>query len=201
MDTRFSLHIVNPAFELLKRSAKILHFIAASVIVLNAVHQLQESEGDRLLGYSQVFIGADIFILLLFNSRALAALPLLNTAFRLIEAVFLAGIGLMLLADGHNGLGWLHLLMAAGYGFLFYRERRIMKSESLDISQTGIAVPNFLKDMEISWADVKTIIPRYHSILIETLNNKKIQFKLRRNLRINELEEINDFCSQHLYNG
>ncbi len=198
MDTRFKLPIVHPAFELLKRSARILHFIAAAAIIVHAVQQLQGNNADRLLCYCELFIGVDILILLFFNSQSLSALPLLNIAFRLTEAIFLLGIGLSLLTDGHSILGSIHLLMAAGYFLLFHRERRILKQESVNISHTGIAIPSFVKDTEISWADIKSILPHYHSIIIETLNNKRIQFSLRRNLKINELEEIDEFCKQHL---
>jgi hypothetical protein len=39
MNTKYSLHLVLSAFELLKKSTKILHFIAASAILLNAWHE------------------------------------------------------------------------------------------------------------------------------------------------------------------
>ncbi|MEP6675921.1 MAG: hypothetical protein ABJA78_12225 [Ferruginibacter sp.] len=201
MNTRYSLHIVHPAFELLKRSARILHFIAASVIIINAMHQLQYHDADKLLCWSQVFIGADILILVFFNAAAISEAPRLNLIFRLMEAIFLCGIGLTLVSDDHTFLGYCHLVFSAAYFFLFYRERRILRNDSVDISQTGITIPNFIKDAEISWVDVKSIFPRYHSIIIETLRNRKIHFELRRNLKIEELEQIDDFCKKMCVNG
>lgn len=198
MNTQYSLRIIHPAFELLKRSSRLLHFIAASVIILNAFHQLRNHEGDRLLCYSQVFIGADIFILVFFGGTAIAEAPRLNLVFRFIETAFLFGIGLTLITDGHIFLGWIHLLFSGGYLFLFYREKRVFRNESVDITQTGISIPNFLKDAEISWADIKSILPHYHSIIIETFRNKKIQFQLRQNLKIDELEQIDEFCRKHI---
>ncbi|MEI8059484.1 MAG: hypothetical protein WCG67_04940, partial [Ferruginibacter sp.] len=58
--------------------------------------------------------------------------------------------------------------------------------------------PDFFKDAEIGWNEVKTIIPKYHSIVIETLCHKKMELNLRRNLKIDELEQIDDFCKKHL---
>jgi len=201
MPTQYSLQIIHPAFELLKRSARVLHFIAAAIIFTNALHILQAHNGSRLLCYTQMVIAADIFILVFFGGVLLIEAPKLNLLFRLIETLTLFGISLALMSDGHNALGCLHLLLTAGYLFLFYREWRVLRSEAVDISQTGITVPNFVKDAEISWSEVKSIIPRYHSILIETFRNKKIEFNLRTNLKIDELEQIDDFCKKHLVNG
>jgi hypothetical protein len=94
-----------------------------------------------------------------------------------------------------------HLIISGGYLFLFYREWRVIRSEAVDISHTGISIPNFAKDVEISWNEVKSIIPKYHSIIIETLRHKKIEFDLRQNLKIDELEQIDDFCKKHLIKG
>ena len=76
-----------------------------------------------------------------------------------------------------------------------------MRSEAVDITATGITISNFLKDAEIGWNEIKTIIPKYHSIIIETLRNQKIEFNLRENLKIDELGQIDEFCRKHLVNG
>jgi hypothetical protein len=201
MPTQYSLQIVHPAFELLKRSARVLHFIAASIILINALHLLQVHHGNKLLCYTQMIIAVDIFLLVFLGGVLLIEAPKLNLIFRMIEVLTLFGISLTLISDGHNWLGMMHLLVSAGYLFLFYREWRVIRSEAVDIRQTGITVPNFVKDAEISWHEIKTIIPKYHSIIIETLLNKKIEFNLRRNLKIDELEQIDDFCRKHLCNG
>ncbi len=195
---KYSLQIVHPAFELLKRSARVLHFIAASVILINALHLLQAHNGSKVLCYAQIVIAADIYMLVFFGGVLLIEAPRLNLIFRLIEVLTIFGISLMLLTDGHNWFGFIHLLVSAGYLFLFYREWRVIRSEAVDISQTGISVPNFVKDAEISWNEIKTIIPKYHSIIIETLRHKKIEFDLRKNLKIDELEQIDDFCRKHM---
>jgi hypothetical protein len=198
MQTQYSIPVVHPAFELLKRSARILHFIAASAILINALHILQAHNGNKLFCYSQMVIAADVFLLVFFGGVLLIEAPRMNLIFRLIEALTLLGIGMTLIDDGHKWYGAFHLLAAAGYFFLFKRERRVLQSEAIDIKSTGITVPDFVKDAEISWNEIKTIIPKYHSIIIETLRHKKMEFNLRRNLKIDELEQIDDFCKKHL---
>jgi hypothetical protein len=198
MPTQYSLQIVHPAFELLKRSARVLHFIAASVIFINALHLLQVHHGNKIVCYTQMVIAADIFILVFFGGSLLVVAPRLNLIFRLCEALTLFGIAVSLFTDGHSWYGVIHAIATAGYIFLFYREWRVMRSEAVDITQTGITVPNFIKDAEISWNEIKTIIPKYHSIIIETLRNQKIEFNLRENLKIDELGQIDEFCKKHL---
>jgi hypothetical protein len=201
MQTQFNLPVVHPAFELLKRSARILHFIAASVILINAVHLLQVHNGNKILCYTQMVIAADIYLLVFFGGVVLVEAPRLNLIFRLMEALTLFGITVTLMTDGHSWLALLHGFSVAGYLFLFYREWRVIRSESVDIKSTGISVPNFVRDMEIGWNEIKTIVPRYHSIIIETLRNQKIEFSLRHNLKIDELEQIDEFCKKHLLVG
>lgn len=201
MQTQYTLPVVHPAFELLKRSARILHFIAASVILINAIHILQAHNGSKVLCYTQMVIAADIFMLVFFGGVVLIEAPRLNLVFRLIEALTLFGISVTLMEDGHAWFGLLHLTASVGYLFLFYREWRVIRSEAVDIKATGISFPNFVKDAEIGWNEIKSIMPKYHSIIIETFRNQKIEFNLRQNLKIDELEQIDDFCKKHLVNG
>jgi hypothetical protein len=201
MQTQYSIPVVHPAFELLKRSARVLHFIAASVIFINALHLLQSHQVNKVLCYTQMIIAADIFLLVFLGGVLLIEAPRLNLIFRLFEVLTLMGIAFTLMGDGHNWFGLAHLIVSGGYLFLFYREWRVIRSEAVDISHTGISVPNFAKDAEIGWNEIKSIIPKYHSIIIETLRHKKIEFNLRQNLKIDELEQIDDFCKKHLIKG
>lgn len=201
MATQYSLQVVHPAFELLKGSARVLHFIAASIILVNALHLLQAHNTSHILCYTQMVIAADVYMLVFFGGVLLIEAPRLNLIFRLIETLTIAGISITLISDGHSWFGFTHLLVSAGYFFLFYREWRVLRSEAIDIKQTGISVPNFIMDAEIGWNEIKSIIPQYHSIIIETLRDKKIEFNLRENLKIDELGQIDEFCRKHLVNG
>jgi hypothetical protein len=198
MDTKFSLQVVLPAFELLKKSAKILHFIAAATILFNALHEYQVHNQNWVLCISQAILGVDIMLLVFFTGNLLTESPKLNLIFRFIETLVLLAISLSLFKSSHIFLGFIHLLAGIGYYILLHREARVLKNENVQIKSTGILIPNLLKDVEISWADIKAIIPQYHSVLIETFKNKQLSFDLRKNLKIDELEEINEFCSKHL---
>jgi hypothetical protein len=198
MSTYYSLHVVHPGFELLKRSAKILHFIAGAAILANAVHEWQVQDSSAIIYIAQGIIGIDIIILVFFTGNILVENPRLNVIFRLIESVALLGICFSMLMDAHYILSVVYLAAAFGYFMLVHKEIRVLKEQEIFIKSTGISIPNLLKDVEISWVDVKQIIPKYHSIIIETLKSKKIEFDLSKNLKIDELEQINDFCTKHL---
>jgi hypothetical protein len=195
---QYLIPIIHPAFELLKRSAKLLHFMAAAVILLNGLYLLLSLNGNKIMCYTQMVIAVDIFILVFFSGNLLQEAPRLNLIFRFTESVTLLGIGCTLVLNGHSWFGYMHLLAAVAFLFLFYREWRIIRSEAIGIAATGIIIPNLVKDLEISWNEIKTIIPQYHSIIIETIRNKKITFNLRQNLKIDELNQIDDFCRRHL---
>ncbi len=73
-----------------------------------------------------------------------------------------------------------------------------MLSGSVNIMQTGISIPNFIKDEALGKPETKSTATKYQSIRTETINDKKIAFQLRRNFKIEELQQIDDFCRQHL---
>lgn len=198
MPAQYLLPVVYPPFELLKKSAGILHFIGASVILINGLHALQQHGADKLSCYLQVIIAAEIYLILIPGKSLLVASPGLNVFFRIIESLTLMGIGFALISYGHVISGWVHSLLSLGYLFLFYREWRMMCSESVNIAHTGISVPNFIMEMEITWPEIRSIVPGYQSIFIETFRNKRIHFQLRKNLKIEELQQIDEFCRQHL---
>ena len=198
MTTQYSIPVIHPAFELLKRSAGALHLIAASLILVNAITELRAHDVSNILCYSQLVIAADVFLLVFFGGVLLVEAPRLNLVFRFIEAPALMGIGFNLMADGFAWPGIFHLLFSFGYVFLFYREWRVLHSEAVDIRSTGITIPNFIRDAEISWNEIRSILPRYHCIIIKTFRNKTFQFQLRKNLNMEELQQIDDFCRQHL---
>ena len=198
MYTQYSLPVIHPAFELLKRSAKILHFIAAAIISMAALHQWQAHGGNKIVCGMLFIIALDIFILVFFTGEILTETPRLNILFRLIESIVLLGVSFLFFKDGHIFLGLIDLIASLGYFLLMHREVRVIKQENVNIRSTGISLPSLLKDAELSWDEVKNIIPKYHSIIIETIRNKKIELDLRKNLRIDELEKIDSFCKQHL---
>jgi hypothetical protein len=197
MATQFSIPIVNPAFELLKRSGRFLHFIAAVFITVNALHGLNSNEGYKLFCYSQLVIAIELFIMVLLPGF-IYSLPMVSLIFRFAEVIILAGTGFLLISNNHIILGAGHLATSIGYGFLFYREWRIYRSENMDIKHTGITIPNFAKDSELSWPEIRTIIFHYHRIIIETLRHKKIEIHLRKGLAMDELQEVDDFCREHM---
>jgi len=198
MITQYFLPVIHPAFEVLKKSSRVLHFIGASIILINGLHLLEEHASAKLLCYFQLIIATEIYLVLFFAKTLLIDSQGLNVFFRIIETITLVGIAFTLFSYDHLISGRIHLLLSVGFFFLFYREWRIMRSESIHIKQTGVSIPNFIKDEEIGWPEIKSIIPRYQSIIIETIRNKKIQFQLRRNLKIEELQQIDEFCRQHL---
>ena len=197
MAAKYSLSIVHPSFESLKNACRLLHFMAAAFITLNALHQLAAHEGNKIICYTQLVIAADIFILVFLGADLLATLPKIGVLFRLIEALTFMGLWLTLSNESHPYSGALHAVFSVVYFFIGYREWRMAASEAIEIKPTGITIPNFVTNGEISWLYIKKVVANYNSIIIETVRNKKIQFQLRKNLKIEELEQINDFCSLH----
>jgi hypothetical protein len=197
MPSKYSLAIVHPPFEILKNVCRLLHLIAAVLIAINAFHQLAAHEGGQVICYTQLIIAADILILVFFGGAVFIAKPKLGVLFRVIEACTFTGIFLTLCSEGHPWFGAVHLLIAIIYSFIAYREWRIAVSEAVELKPDGITIPDLWADADIKWLHIKKVVMGYNSILIETVRDKKLQFELRHNLKIDELQQINEFCSVH----
>ena len=91
----------------------------------------------------------------------------------------------------------MHLIIAIIYSFIAYREWRIAVSEAVELKPNGITIPDFFGQWQYQMAAYKKSGEDYNSIIIETVRDKKVQFQLRHNLKIEELQQINDFCSVH----
>jgi hypothetical protein len=197
MPAKYSLAIIHPSLELLKNLCRLLHLIAAIFIAINALHQLAAHEGGKIICYTQLVIAADILILVFFGAGIFIATPKIAVLFRVIEAFTFMGIFLTLVTDGHPLFGVINFLLSIVYGFIAYREWRIANAETIDLLPNGIHFPNFLSDAKINWLHIKKVVANYNSILIETVQDKKMEFELRNNLKIEELQQINDFCTVH----
>jgi len=197
MAANYSLSIVHPSIELLKNASRLLHFMAAAFIAINAAHQLSAHEGSSIICYTQLVIAFDIFILVFFGAGIVTGSPRVNVLFRFIEASTFLGLAFTLTMGNHPVLGVLHAVLSIVYFFLFYREWRISVSEAVELKASGITVPYFFAHAEIKWLHIKKVVAGYSSVSIETVMDEKVQFQLRNNLKIEELEQINDFCSLH----
>ena len=197
MSSKYSLAIIHPSFELLKNVCRLLHLIAAIFIAINAFHQLAAHEGGKLICYTQLIIAADIIILVFFGAGVFVTTPKIAVLFRIIEAITFMGIFLTLATDGHPWYGAFNGILSIVYGFIAYREWRIAHAETIEIMPNGIRFPDFFADVKINWLHIKKVVANYNSILIETVQDKKLEFELRKNLKIEELQQINDFCTVH----
>lgn len=197
MPGKYSLPIIHPTFEILKNICRLLHLVAALFIIINAVHQLSAHEGSKLICYTQLIIAADILILIFFGGSVFITSPKTGVLFRVIEGFTFAGIAITLTAENHPWLASLHLLLSGIYFFIAYREWRIAVSEAVELKSNGIIIPDFWKHAEIKWLHIKKVVMKYDSIIIETVRDEKISYELRYNLKIEELQQINDFCSVH----
>jgi hypothetical protein len=197
MPSKYSLAIIHPSLELLKNLCRLLHLVAAILIAINALHQLAAHEGGKLICYTQLVIAADILILVFFGAGIFIATPKTAAIFRAIEAFTFLGIFFTLVLEDHPWLGIVNLILALVYGFITWREWRIANAETIELMPDGISFPNLFTDAQINWLHIKKVVANYNSILIETVQDKKVEFELRKNLKIEELQQINDFCSVH----
>lgn len=193
-----SLPVVDPSFQKLKQSGRILHGIAGCLILAHAISHFKEPHSSPLYLGCLLLITLDIFILVLAGKNILLNMPRVNLFFRVVEILFFLGIGIHLLFNGHWVLGLVHILLSGVYSYLFYCEKKLLTDEFVGIHHTGISIPGLPEHKFYIWSKIDRIEAHYDSIIIDTSYHKSYHFHLRKNLAFEELDQIHEFCRHYL---
>lgn len=192
-----SIAIIQPASDKLKQAGSGLHLAAGLFILTHAFSHLHGPQSSPVYFWCQLAFAGDIFFLVLGARRLLAAFPVMNLAFRLLEAFFFFCIGIMMLQTGTIGLAIVHLLIAIAYTVLFYFERNPYSRDLLSFHHTGINIPGIPSPQFLSWSHINRIEPGYHSIRIET-DRKEFCFAFRGRLDYDAMITLNEYCNFYL---
>ena len=193
-----AIPIVHPAYENLKRIGRFLHFVAGLIIILNAIHELQQPKINHLYFWCQLIIGADILIMV-FTSRNLAIeLPKINMTFRFIECIIFLAAASILLLESYWITGTVLIIISCAYGYILYCEKKITQSEIVAFHHIGITISGIPNSRFFLWSHINSIEARYDSISIVTSQGKTYQFDFRQNLQFEELDQIHEFCRYYL---
>jgi len=193
-----SLPVVHPAFQNLKRSGRLLHLVAAALILVHAMSHINHPHTNPLYLGCLLMIALDLFILVMAGKSILKEKPWVNLFFRMVEILFFVGIGTAMLFESSWLTGAIHLILAFAYAFLFYCERKLNSEECVAIFHTGISIPSLPDNKFFLWSSVNHIEARYDSIKIDLSSSKSYQFDLQRNLAFEELDQIHEFCRHYL---
>ncbi|MBC7903423.1 MAG: hypothetical protein H7Y27_08365 [Gemmatimonadaceae bacterium] len=193
-----AISIVHPAYENLKKVGRLLHLVAALLIIVNAFNQFHQPKFNHLYFWCQLIIALDIAVIVFTSRNILLELPKVNLAFRLIECVIFTGAASMLLLQENWVLGIFLTLIAACYFYIFYCERKAALVEMVAFNHIGITISGLPSSRFFLWANINHIDAGYDRITIETSTSKIYHFTLRRNLQFEELDRIHDFCRHYL---
>jgi len=193
-----ALPIVHPAFQNLKRSGKLLHVTAATLILIHAITHMVRPGGNYIYFGCLFLIAVDILILVFAGKNILEERPSVNLFFRFVEFIFFLGIGVDLLLKLNWINGTVHILISLVYIYLFYCEKKLEKTEYVALHHTGITIPGLPESKFFIWSNISHIEAHYDHITIDTSLDKTYRFNLRTNLQFEELDQIHEFCRHYL---
>lgn len=193
-----SLPIIHPAFENLKKNRQLLHLFAAIIIFANAIHEDKLHDTAAIYFWGQMIVGADIFLLSLLGKSFLGDMPTYNLLFRFIETTLFVSFTWMYILQGIYLMAIIMLLISVGYGYIFYCEKKSIKEERLSFHHIGVEIPDFPNNHLLSWYHINTINAEFDNITINVSGKKNIRFWLKKNLHVEELEQIHEFCRHYL---
>jgi hypothetical protein len=195
-----SLPVVHPAFQKLKRSGRLLHLTAGTLILVHAISHFSEPHTSPVYLGCLLLIAVDIFILVFAVKNLVVDMPRINLFFRLVEILFFVGIGVTMLVQKNWMAGLIHVSLSIAYIYLFYCEKRLQTEERLGIFHSGVSVPALPDSKFLLWSHINHIDAQYDCITIDTSLDKTYRFDLRQNLAFEELDQIHEFCRHYLGN-
>ncbi len=193
-----SIAIIHPAFERLKNSGGWLHLLAVIIITANALTPYPQQNSSGIYFWCQIIVAADIFILVLAGKIFTEELRSLNLIFRLLEAIVFTMAGLILLQGNELTTGILQWLLATGYFYLYYCEKKLSSNEILSFFNLGIFVPNLPNGKMIYWIHIDRVDTEEDCISIITSNGKTLRYPLQKHLQAREVGEIHEFCRHYI---
>ena len=193
-----TLPVVHPAFRLLKKNGRLLHLLAAALLLAHAVSHFLMADSHIVYPICLLLLAFDIFILALSKQNNIGEQPQINLFFRVLEFLLFLGIGTELLYRTQWINGTVHCAIGTGYIYLFYCEKTVIGEERVSIHHTGITIPALPESKFFSWSNIRTITADYSSISIHTSLQKSYHFHLQQNLQFDELDQIHEFCRHYL---
>ena len=191
-----SFPVIHPAFEKLKNSGRLLHLIAALLLIGHAFGHLGDSF-NPVYFWCQLIFAIDILLLVFIGRNLAVTMPGINSIFRLAEFFFFLGIATLLFIEAKWIQASFHILLSFAYAYLFHCERRINKTEAISFHHTGVVIPGLMENRFLLWAQINKLQATYHSVEIETAQ-QHVKFNFRENLSFDELDQIHDFCKHYL---
>ena len=192
-----SFPVVHPAFERLKRLGRILHLIAAAVLIAHAFGHLGESY-NPVYFWCQLIFAIDILLLIFVGRNIALTMPGINAFFRFIEALFFLGIAALLFFESRYIQAGFHIILSLVYAYLFYCEKKLRVEQLVSLYHSGILIPGLPSNQFLFWTEINRLNANYSSIEIETGKNDVMKLDFCYNLSFDELAQIHDFCRHYL---
>ncbi len=191
--TTYKIPIFFEPFNKQKTAARLLHLLAAFLMIANAWGDYKQPTPNLLFVIIQV-AGAILVMLFAFPGiKLFSKNASTNALFRLVEAGILFHAAWYFYRMNMSFMSLLQLIAAIGLIFLFFTERKIFAPCFIMIDEKGIHTPNNFGTRIIEWKDVENMMIKNDFISINTKQNQFIQYETGVVLSELEMDEMNAF--------
>lgn len=193
----YTIPIYYEPFEKQKKAAKLLHLLAAFLMIANAWGNFHQPTPSLLFVLVQISVALLTFLFVVTGTKIFPQTTLSNTIFRLTQAFALIYASFYFFQAMHlNFMGILQLSGSIGLFLLLYSERSLYQPSTIVIDSTGVRAPaNFGKRL-IEWSNIENMRIRNDYISINTRQNQFVQFETNAVLSELEMDQMNAFCIQ-----
>lgn len=192
----YSIPIRFEPFERQKKAARLVHFLAAFLMLANAWGDFNQPTPNLLFTVVQI-AGSLITLVYAFAGKKILGTSR-NGLFRIMEAlIFVFAAWYFYSKMNLHLMGLLQILAAVGLIMLFITERTIFTPTVVTIDEKGITTPNNIKNRFMPWASIDNMLIKNDFVSINTIHNHFIQYETNVMLSELQMDEMNAFCRRH----
>jgi hypothetical protein len=193
----YSIPIYFEPFERQKKAAKLIHLLAAFLMIANAWGDFNQPTPNLIFTVIQI-TGALLTITFIATGRKwLGNTSSGHRLFRILEAlIFLYAAWYFFEKMNLQMMGFLQILAAIGLLMLFITEKNIFSATFVTINEKGISTPGNIKNRFMPWSSIDNMLIKNDYVSINTIHNHFIQFETRIVLSELEMDEMNANCRE-----
>ena len=181
-----------------KRSTGLLHIVAGLFLITSISTYFKLLNYQNFISVLLMYIVAVVSLVYGASRKKIDPKAKYNHWIRLLQFLVFAVLGILMLQTKMDFRNILLLSWAVICVLLLFTERKIFHDSFLSFEEKSITIPGYFSNRVLPWEVIENLIVRQDYVTIYLPQNKYIQHEVAAELNESEIQDLNNFCQQHL---
>lgn len=194
----YTIPIRIEGIERRKKGTGLLHVIAGLLLVLSAGTYYRQLGYQNLPAVLPFYLAAVASLLYGFFRKRWDPLARFNHWMRMLQFLMFSILGIFMLKSKIEFQTVSLFIWAIVCIPLLFTERKIFHDAELRFETKNITIPGYFSNKVIPWSVIQSIVVRQDYVTIQYPGNKYAQYEVLSEISQSQIEQINQFCQQHV---